>query len=130
MGEQVILVVEDEVLIRMVITEILQEAGYHTVEAANGDEGMAILLTGRRLDLLITDVRMPGETDGLALATRWKQLHPSRPVIMASGHLSHEPGHPADTFISKPYTDGMLLAAVVNLIGNPCQSQAQDRNAS
>lgn len=130
MGRQVILVVEDEVLIRMMLSDLLRDAGYETVEAASADEGLQIMLTGRRLDLLITDVRMPGEIDGSELATRWKQLDASRPIIMASGHLSPGASRPAEIFLPKPYTDASLLRAVVDLIGPPCQDESQSLSAS
>lgn len=83
----VILVVEDEILIRMVIVEILREAGYQVIEAVNGDEGISILLSGQEVDLLITDIRIPGKVDGLTLAVESKRLNSTRPVIVASGNV-------------------------------------------
>lgn len=128
-GDQVVLVVEDEVLIRMVVTDLLREAGYRVVEAASGDEATSILASGQRLDLLITDVRMPGDIDGMDLTFQWKRSRPERPAIVVSGHLSQGASYPADLFLSKPYAGDALLAAVERLIGPPCQDNLTNRTA-
>jgi DNA-binding NtrC family response regulator len=108
----------------------LRDEGYQGVEAACGDEGMAILRSDHRLDLIITDVRMPGRIDGMELALHAKDQHPGRPVIVSSGHLPPEAAHRADEFLKKPYASSVLLDVVGKLIGPPCQSQLHNRNAS
>jgi DNA-binding NtrC family response regulator len=130
MGTQVILVVEDEVIIRMLMADTLRDEGYEVIEAACGDEGMAVLLSEHRLDLIITDVRMPGQVDGMQLALHAKDQEPGRPVIVSSGHLPPEAAHRADEFLKKPYTSSALLDMVNKLIGPPCQNQVQSRDAS
>lgn len=130
MGTQVILVVEDEVIIRMLMADMLRDEGYEVIEAASGDEGMAVLSSDHRLDLIITDVRMPGQVDGMQLALSAKDQEPGRPVIVSSGHLPPEAAHRADEFLKKPYTASALLSMVSKLIGPPCQTPVQSRNAS
>jgi CheY-like chemotaxis protein len=93
-GNQTILVVEDELLIRFVLTDVLREAGYQVVEACDGEEGLAVLLSGQTIDLIVTDIRMPGTIDGMELARRSKALDPSRCVIVCSGHLPPEESGP------------------------------------
>jgi CheY-like chemotaxis protein len=129
MGSQIILVVEDEVLIRMLMAEILRDKGYQVVEAACGDEGIAILLSGQVVDLIITDVRMPGQIDGVALATYSKTANPVRPVVITSTHLPATDAAIADEFISKPYVPSMLLRAIDKLIGQPWHTPPRNQSA-
>ena len=129
MGSQIILVVEDEVLIRMLMAEILREKGYQVVEAACGDEGIAILLSGQVVDLVVTDVRMPGQIDGVALATYSKKANPARPVVIMSTHLPATDAAIADEFISKPYVPSMLLRAIDKLIGQPWHTPPRNQSA-
>ena len=59
-----ILVVEDEILIRMDLADYLRECGYHVIEASNADEAMAVLQSGREVGVALADVQMPGSMDG------------------------------------------------------------------
>ena len=63
-----ILVVEDELLIRLMIADALRAAGFSVIEAMNADEALAVLRAGVSIDLVMTDIRVPGPTDGLGLA--------------------------------------------------------------
>lgn len=112
-----ILVVEDEILIRIDLAETLREQGYTVLEAGNGDEALKLLQAGIACDLVISDVRMPGGTDGLALLARLKIDRPDVPVILASGHLSTERAAAATAFLSKPYPMAQMLAMVAKVIG-------------
>lgn len=108
-----ILVVEDEFLIRLMLSESLREAGYHVIEACNADEALVVIdLT--LPDLIISDVRMPGSLDGMELLALVKRSHPKLPIIITSGHLREanalEAG--ADYFIPKPYAFEPILKAV------------------
>ena len=121
MGAQTILVVEDEFLIRFDLSDALRELGYQVLEAANGDEGQEILLSGQRVDLIVTDVRMPGQVDGMELTRRSKHQAPDRPVIVCSAHLSASDSYPADAFLAKPYLTATLVGVIERLIGDPWQ---------
>ena len=127
---QIILVVEDEVMIRILIADVLRDEGYHVIEAASGDEALSVLASDQHVDLIITDVRMPGEIDGVELTVRSKRAHPSRPVIIVSGHLPPEAADAADAFLPKPFVPSQVLDMIDTLIGPPCQKSCQDRNAS
>lgn len=81
----VILVVEDEVLIRMVIAEYLRDCGYHVVEAGNGREAISLFEAGLEIDVVFTDVQMPGDTDGFALARWVRSNRVGVKVILTSG---------------------------------------------
>lgn len=109
-----ILVVEDELLIRFMLSEELREAGYDAIEACNADEALAVLKSSVRVDLVISDVRMPGSLDGLGLLTFVRATRPTLPVIMISAHL--EPrlaiDHGATQFLAKPFKLGEVLDMV------------------
>ena len=80
-----ILVVEDEVLIRLVIAEYLRECGYKVHEAAHADEAMAVLQAPEiSVDIVFSDVVMPGDMDGFGLARWIRENHPGTEVILTS----------------------------------------------
>jgi CheY-like chemotaxis protein len=126
-NEPAILVVEDEFIIRFAVSDALRDAGFRILEAGSGEEGLTILLSGQVIDLLVTDVRMPGEIDGMELARRSKSLNPALPVIVCSGHLLQEEAKPADGFLAKPYSVDALIKIINELIENPCQNTKPPR---
>ena len=81
-----ILVVEDEPLQRLVITDFLKECGFDILESANAAEAIEVLTkqTGQ-IDLVFSDVQMPGEIDGFGLAKWIRENRPGTPVVLASG---------------------------------------------
>jgi CheY-like chemotaxis protein len=109
-----ILVVEDEVLIRMLVADELRDADYDVVEAGSADEALELLGTLAPVDLIISDVRMPGSIDGLGLLAAVKAKCPKMPFIVTSGHI--EPSlaiqKGADHFLPKPYSTHVVLSAV------------------
>jgi CheY-like chemotaxis protein len=81
---ETVLVVEDEVLIRLVIAEYLRDCGYKVIEAANADEAVLVLQqTERRIDVVFSDVEMPGSMDGFGLAQWVRANRPDIEVILA-----------------------------------------------
>ena len=108
-----ILIVEDEFLIRYMLSEELRDVGYQVIEACDATEALSILNTVQP-DLIVSDVRMPGPLDGMGLLALVRETKPSLPVIIISGHL-----HPAQAliegatqFVAKPY----LMEAVINAV--------------
>jgi CheY-like chemotaxis protein len=98
-----ILLVEDEVLLRMMLADELRAGNYTVIEAANGDEALEILRTRVSIDALVTDVSMPGTLDGTRLAALVRKLSPSTKIVIASAHsMAIEPGN-ADAVFTKPY---------------------------
>ncbi|MBC2666208.1 response regulator [Novosphingobium flavum] len=125
----VVLLVEDEIMIRMADAESLREAGISVIEAGNGAEGLAVLESAAVLDALITDINMPGELDGLQLAALCRDLRPGLPILLASARLP-EAGDPrADRMLAKPYAFSELLSAVKEMMGNAWQTM-KDRRTS
>lgn len=100
-----ILVVEDELFVRIFISDALRDAGYRVLEAFNGDEAVEILNSGAHVDLVLSDVRMPGSVDGLGLLAFVRDKFPTLPVVISSGHLNPELAleNGATRFLPKPY---------------------------
>jgi len=104
----VVLVVEDEVLIRLATADHLRSCGFKVLEAASGAEAQELILAGPRVDLVFSDVTMPGPLDGVALS-RWLHEHqPSIRVILTSGVASSldaakEACANIRAFMAKPY---------------------------
>ena len=113
-GTLCILVVEDEFLIRTMVSDALRDAGLAVVEAADADEAMRVLQSGVAIDLVFSDVRMPGSLDGLALLENCDELFPNLPVILTSGHLLPAEAlvRGAQQFLPKPYLLDDAVAAV------------------
>ena len=102
--QPVVLVVDDEIFVRSAVAEYLRISGYTVVEAANAVEAIAVFVSGEPIDVVFSDVRMPGPTDGLRLARWVYQHHPGIPVVLTSGNGDATAiEHVAEFFVSKPY---------------------------
>jgi CheY-like chemotaxis protein len=98
-----ILVVEDEALVRMVMADDLRAAGYVVIECATGDEAWDLLNSGVEVDLLFSDVQVPGRLDGLALAHAVREYFSDIPIVIASAHLPPAAAADFDAFLQKPF---------------------------
>jgi two-component system, response regulator PdtaR len=111
-----ILLVEDEVLVRLVVADRLRSEGMRVIEAKSGDEALWLLASTEQIDLVVTDIRMPGTIDGVTLAQFAKKEY-RLPVILASAHYEALlPTGIADAFFAKPYDMDRVFAAVVDLL--------------
>ena len=131
MGKETILIVEDDEAVRQSVVLVLKYAGYRTFEAENGPEALEAW-SGRinQIDLLLTDMVMPGGISGLAMAQAFKKLKPELPVILTSGYSNElvEAGthdHPEFTFVAKPYDVGVLTATVRKILNQRPSLPAQ-----
>ena len=112
-----VLVVEDEVLIRLMIADALRAQGLNVIEASNGDEAMRVLESALPVELLLTDIRMASELDGLALAHAARTARPGLKLIIASSlEANDELTNLADAFFSKPYTLKVIVDRVKSLL--------------
>jgi len=84
--QAVILIVEDEALLRMSLADSLRDCGFLPIEACNADEAVEILEMDVEIDVVLTDVRMPGNMDGFGLAKWIRENRPELPVFVASGY--------------------------------------------
>jgi CheY-like chemotaxis protein len=116
----VVLVVEDEMLLRMRAVDMVEDAGYTSVEAVDADQAIAILESRSDIALLFTDIQMPGQMDGLKLAHAVHERWPPIKIILVSGHLKlAQTDIPADSqFFGKPLTASEMIAEMRNLIGH------------
>jgi CheY-like chemotaxis protein len=87
---ETVLVVEDEVFLRCAVGDYLRACGLHVIEAANALEAIRVLQTGLHIDVVFSDVQMPGTVDGLALANWIQREHPGTKVILTSGRAERE----------------------------------------
>jgi CheY-like chemotaxis protein len=113
----VVLLVEDEPLLRATVAEALQVRGFTVVEAFNGEEALEILRErGGDIDWLFTDIRLPGAIDGWHVAFAFRFIHPLRPVIYATGWSQELPPSVAGSlFFRKPYDLEQILEALQTL---------------
>jgi CheY-like chemotaxis protein len=113
-----VLVVEDESIIRMLMVDALEDAGFHVIEAATGEAGLRALDHFPDLKALLTDIEMPGTVDGLALARMVHERHPETALIIMSGRQRPEAKElPRNAkFFRKPYTQAEIVAALHQLI--------------
>ena len=113
-----VLVVDDEVLVRMVIADMLTDEGYRVVEARDAQEALTLLQARTDVQAIITDVHMPGEIDGLTLAHLVHRRWPEIGVVITSGKLRPQPGDlpRGARFLAKPYMYSALLQVLVDLL--------------
>ena len=116
----VILVVEDEMLLRMRAVDMVEDAGYTSVEAVDADEAVAILESRSDIALLFTDIQMPGSMDGLELAHSVHKRWPPIKIILVSGQLQLSSGDipPDSRFFGKPLEANQMIAEMRDIIGH------------
>jgi two-component system, response regulator PdtaR len=119
-GATTILIVEDHPLIRMALADTLHGAGYQVLEAQEAGEGFGLLMREGGAGLVIADVGVPGEMDGVMLARVVREHWPETPLLMISGRQSSIgldlPAGAA--FLSKPVAPALLLEEVAALLGS------------
>jgi len=115
-GNETVLLVEDDNLVRNLTARILEEAGYTVLSASYGEEALSLARESKRIDLLITDVVMP-RMSGRKLAAEFIKIHPESKVIYMSGYTDNsivnngilEPGV---VFVQKPFSREVLLKKI------------------
>src|SRR6267142_4291270 len=116
----VVLVVEDEMLLRMRAVDMVEDAGFTPVEAVDADEAVAILEARSDIALLFTDIQMPGSMDGLKLAHAVHERWPPIKIIMVSGQMKlSKTDIPADArFFGKPLEATEMIAEMKDMLGH------------
>jgi CheY-like chemotaxis protein len=111
-----VLLVEDEDLVRLVIGEELRDAGFDVIEASDADEAITVLADVTPVDLLFTDIRMPGALNGWDLAEQARDLRPGIAVIYATGFSDDSVRMVSGgRFFKKPYRATEIIAAAQEL---------------
>jgi YesN/AraC family two-component response regulator len=112
-----VLVVEDEVLIRMTVIDMLADAGFEVIEAGSADDAF-VIINDHTIHFLFTDIQMPGKLSGVDLAHEVAQRFPDAGIIVASGRLTPADIDlpPAAEFYSKPYEFSTIVARLNAMI--------------
>ena len=110
----VVLLVEDEPLVRLVTADILTEADFRVIETANTDEALTVLGAGVEVDVLLSDVEMPPVLNGYALARQVHEHWPSTEILITSGRVWPREGDlpPGAAFLAKPCPSETLVSYV------------------
>ena len=118
-GSGRLLVVEDDPQVLAVTVQVLREMGYEVITAANAQSAIERLEAGEEVDLLFSDVVMPGGCNGVELARRAKAMRPNLKVLLSSGYVGEAAAMAAEAFelIDKPYEQASLAARLAQLLG-------------
>jgi CheY-like chemotaxis protein len=113
----VILIVEDDMLIRMDAAQMIAEGEFDVIEAANADEAIGILETRLDITVVFTDIQMPGSMDGLRLAAAVRDRWPPIKIIATSGQVTIDRNDLPDGgyFLPKPYSSAQILKTLREL---------------
>src|ERR1700704_6553691 len=113
-----VLVVEDEMLLRMRAVDMVEDAGFTAVQAINADDALAILESRSDIELLFTDIQMPGSMDGLELAYAVHERWPLIKIILVSGQLTlTDAEKPVDSrFFGKPLNVKQMIAEMQEMM--------------
>jgi two-component system, response regulator PdtaR len=115
----VVLIVEDEFLIRMDAVDMVRSAGFEVVEAENADEAILILEARFDITVVFTDIQMPGSMDGLKLAAAIRGRWPPIKIVATSGllNIKKEDLPPGSRYLPKPYSAAQITEALRELTG-------------
>lgn len=116
-GQPLVLLVEDDALVRMLGADVLEDAGFDVIEAADADQGIALLKRHHDIRVVWTDVDMPGSLNGFELARFISQGWPEVALVVTSGKVSPRPGDlpRRGAFIPKPYRPEAVVRQIQEL---------------
>ena len=109
--------VDDEPTVRMLVADVVEELGFSIIEASTGPEGLEVLRSPVRIDLLVTDVGLPGGLNGRQVADAARVMRPGLKVLFITGYaetavLSHGHLEPGMTVVTKPFDMAKLTARI------------------
>lgn len=111
----VLLVVEDDHLVRLTLVDALSDGGFQVLEANDAEEALALVCDHAEIAAMLTDINLPGVSDGFALAHAVRRIRPTLPVVYASGRYSApESGQSVEgsRFLAKPFTPALACATI------------------
>ena len=121
---ETVLIVDDEPTVRMLVTEVLQELGYAAIEASDAPSGLKVLQSDTRIDLLVTDVGLPGGMNGRQMADTARVARPDLKVLFITGYAENAAvgnGHldPGMAVLTKPFAMEALASRIQEMILRP-----------
>ena len=127
---ETVLVVDDEPTVRMLVTEVLEDLGYTAIEAADGSAGLEVLRSDARVDLLVTDVGLPGGMNGRQVADAGRAVRPELKVLFITGYaenavLSHGHLDPGMHVLTKPFAMEALASRIKELIAGGQEKRSE-----
>jgi CheY-like chemotaxis protein len=127
---EVVLVIDDEPAIRALIVEVLEDTGYRALEAEDGRSGLNILHSAERIDLLVTDVGLPGGMNGRQVADAARLSRPDLKILFVTGFAENAAvgnGHlaPGMDVITKPFAMAVLSKKISDMIDGSGPSYGQ-----
>jgi CheY-like chemotaxis protein len=114
--QPIVLVVEDNSLVRIIIADFLESAGFMVIQAVDGAAALVVLASGADFHVLFTDVQMPGPIDGVGVAMRVRQQRPGMPIVVTSGHGVPAALPAGGRFVSKPYDNRKVVSLLSELV--------------
>ena len=124
-----VVVVEDEILLRLLVSDELRAAGFEVIEAASGEEAIGLLGIATKIDVVLTDIQLGGPIDGYAVAAEFRKRHPQIKVLIASGTAKLDATDVDATFI-KPYNLHGIVARLNQLFSHPDDQRWLDHGCS
>jgi CheY-like chemotaxis protein len=115
----VLLVVEDDFLVRLTLVDALSDDGFSVIEAADATEALQLIATRPDIEAMLTDINLPGGADGFALARAVRVLRPALPVVYVSGRysaLTMDKAVEGSRFLAKPFTPSLAAAVLRDLM--------------
>src|SRR5262245_11069928 len=113
----IVLLVEHELLVREMIAEELRDAGFGVLEAGDGEAAASLLNGSDRIDLLFTDIRLPGALDGWEIARLGRRARAALPVIYATGYTVDRTAEAEGSiFLDKPYQPSQIVDTIRRLL--------------
>jgi two-component system, OmpR family, response regulator len=126
-----VLVVDDNILLRELVSARLRAGGCTVLEAATGEEAAQALLDGARADMLVTDIAMPGSVSGWCLGERFRALHPDCPIVYTSSGAPDPARMQANSrFVQKPFHPDELVVAIEQLTSGQAVPRGTDKGVS
>jgi CheY-like chemotaxis protein len=118
-GQPVLLVVEDDFLVRLTMADALTDGGFEVIEAGDAREALTQICERSDISAMLTDINLPGGEDGFALARAVRVIRPDLPVVYASGrYTAAESGKSVDgsRFLAKPFTPSLAADVIRDLM--------------
>ncbi|WP_136684399.1 response regulator [Falsirhodobacter xinxiangensis] len=115
------LIIDDEPVMRMILTTVLRDAGYRTIEAGDGPAGLALLASHPQIMMLVSDIGLPNGMSGLDVALAARALRPGLPILHVTGYAPDDVAQRGTlvegaAILSKPFRNAALVAAVESVL--------------